>query len=118
MSDEIKAGSVLYKAYYDTRMRNRDGHVTVKSVGSKWITTAGSRPERFDAKTLRGESNSCRLYLSKDVHDAEVARSKAWERLRRILDRHTPPEDLGTEELQQAIDLLTAKKQAEIEEKS
>ncbi|MNU27291.1 hypothetical protein D3C71_156770 [compost metagenome] len=112
MNDEIKAGSELYKVYNDSRA-GRNGTVVVKSVGPKWITMDGFRGERFDKATLRAEGGSSRLYLSKDIHDAEVARSSAWERLRRILDRHTPPEDLSTEAMLQAIDLLTAKKQAE-----
>jgi hypothetical protein len=117
MHDEIKAGSELYKVFSDSRA-GRNVPVVVKSVGPKWITLDGFRSERFDKVTLRAEGGNSRLYLSKDIHDAEVARSSAWERLRRILDRHTPPEGLSTEAMQQAIDLLTAKKQAEIGDNS
>jgi hypothetical protein len=109
MQNEIKPGDQLYKVHYDSRMRSRDGHVTVKSVGPKWITTEGTRPERFDTQSLRGENSNVRLYLSKEIHDGELARSNAWQRLRRILDRHTPPEGVTAEALQQAIELLDPK---------
>lgn len=117
MNDEVKPGSELYKVYNDSRA-GRNGPVVVKSVGPKWITMDGFRGERFDKTTFRAEGGNSRLYLSKDIYDAEVARSKAWERLRRILDRHAPPEGLTTEAMQQAIDFLTVKNQTEIGENS
>lgn len=109
MEQSIKPGDQLYKVHNDSRMRNRDGHVTVKSVGPKWITTEGIRPERFDAQTLRSENTHSRLYLSKELRDAEFARTNAWQHLKKLLDRYAPPEDLTTEAIQQAIDLISAK---------
>lgn len=110
MENTIKPGDQLYKVYNDSRMSNRNGHVIAKSVGSKWITTNESRPERFDTTTLRGENTNSRLYLSKEVYDAEAARANAWERLRKLLERYSPPEELTIEAMKQAIDLLTPKK--------
>jgi hypothetical protein len=108
MQNEIKAGSELYKVFNDSRA-GKDCSVTVKSVGPKWITIDGFRGERFDKETMRSESGHSRLYLSKEIREAEVARSSAWQTLRRLADRISAPEHLSTDDIKQAIDLLTAK---------
>jgi hypothetical protein len=109
MQNEIKAGSELYRVYNDSRAGS-NGAVSVKSVGSKWITIDGYRGERFDKETFRSESGRSRLYLSKDIHDAETARSSAWQTLRRLADRTSAPEHVSTDDIKHVIDLLTAKK--------
>ncbi len=109
MQNEIKAGSELYRVYNDSRV-GKNGFVVVKGVGSKWITIDGFRAERFDKETLRAETGRSRLYISKDIHDAEVARSNAWQTLRRLADRPSAPEHVSTDDIKQVIALLTAKK--------
>ena len=106
MHEEIKVGSKLYKVYYDPRV-GRNGDVTVKTIGTKWLTVLdGSREERFDPKTWRAESGRSQLHASKEVHDAIQARSNAWHRLKRAMDRYTPPEHLSTEEIVQMLEVL------------
>lgn len=109
MEKTIKPGDQLYKVHNDHRMRSRDGHVTVKSAGAKWITTTDG--QRFNTSDLRGDNTHSRLYLSKEIWDAEVARQNAWDRLRKLVERFSPPEALSTEDMKQAIALLTVKKQ-------
>ena len=106
MHGEIKVGSKLYKVYNDPRV-GRNGDVTVKTIGTKWLTVLdGSREERFDPKTWRAESGRSQLYISKEVHDAIRARADAWHKLRRAMDRYTPPEHLSTEDIVQMLEVL------------
>jgi len=109
MHEEIKVGSKLYKVYNDPRI-GRNGYVTVKTIGTKWLTVLdGSREERFDPKTWRAESGRSQLHASKEVHDAARARIDAWHRLRRAMDRYTPPEHLSTADVLQMLELLLPK---------
>lgn len=110
MHEAIKSGSQLYKVQTDSRF-GRNEHVVVKGIGPKWITIEGHRGERFDRVTLRSESLRSRLYLSKEVHDAEVLRVDEWQRLRRfVMDRYSPPSEIPTETFQQVLDILNAPK--------
>ncbi|NTF18164.1 hypothetical protein G6L37_07075 [Agrobacterium rubi] len=107
LPDDIKSGSQLYRVYNDSRV-GRSEHVIVKGIGPKWITIDGHRGERFHRDTLRSEGNRSRLYLSKEIHDAELARSAAWNELRRLVTTtYVPPEELSTDTILEAVALLT-----------
>lgn len=107
MEHSIKPGDQLYHVYNDSRDQ-RPGFITVKSVGKKWITSDQRRPHRFDIETLRSENGRSRLYLSKEIHDAEVERREAWGTLRNLIQSvYVPPEQVPTEDILKAIGLLT-----------
>lgn len=82
---KIKKGDtvVVYNGYAN-RGTDREAHEdTVKSSGSKWITTTNCQI-RFDAITLRGEWGGSRLFLG-TMKEYEDWKSK--ERLRKDMIR-------------------------------
>jgi hypothetical protein len=106
---DITQGSVLYRVYHD----RRDGspkEVTVTSVGREWIGVDDHRTKRFRKDTMIADAGRARLYPSKEVYEAELARRTNWQKLRQLVSsKWQVPEDLSSDDIRKALGLLTSK---------
>jgi hypothetical protein len=103
---EITKGSIFYLVYDD----KRDGsskEVTVTSVGREWIGVDDYRTKRFRKGTMISDCGRAKLYGSREVYEAELARKTNWDKLRQTVSATWKvPEDLSGEAIQKALDLL------------
>lgn len=110
------AGDKLYAVPTDKRMGKPEWLIVLK-VGRKWLTLrregAGFEWGRCDRDTLKVDSGGYAaryvLYRTKEEYEHMVERSKAWERLRALVDRvYSPPPHIPLDAVQQAIAILSA----------
>lgn len=85
--------------------------VTITKVGRKWATVGESwRQERIDLETLqadgKGYSSPGCCYLSRELYEAEVERQALWSILTRKIQHTRCPDEIGIEDIKQAMQLL------------
>lgn len=80
--------------------------VTIVSVGPRWVNTARkdgrNAVERFDhsGKSEHTFGYAPRLWPSRAAYEADLARQRAWSRLRKMVEGYHPPAHLTTEEIE------------------
>lgn len=87
----------------------------VTKVGRKWadITVDGAPSYirwRVDMVSLRAESGgygTAVCYLDESEYDENVARGKAWDKLRQLVDKQwSPPQGVTSAQIESAIELI------------
>lgn len=102
--NEIKVGTVLYRAFRDSRA-GRNSEVTVESVGTKYLTFKERNVAKIDKIMLR-DSYSV-FWPSKEAYDDHCERDQAWQNLRRfVMDRHFPLPGVHVQTIRMAHELL------------
>lgn len=80
--------------------------VVIVSVGPRWVNTARKDrfnvTERFDhsGKSEHTFGYAPRLWPTREAYEADLARQRAWSRLKKAVDNWHPPAHLSTEEIE------------------
>lgn len=115
MSDAKKKFWVGQQLYWVSNSRHGSNHhVTVESIGRKWIGISGRR--RISAETMVHDGGQYapagRCYFSEEEHDAEMERNREWELLLVLTKyRYPVPAHLTTEMIRAVIALLEPPKE-------
>lgn len=103
---KYEAGQVLWYVPRDGRNARE---VKVTSVGRKWARLGASYRVALDSTHVDGGNYASpgTLYLSKEAHELVLARARAWNKLRRCIERSWyPPEHITRESIERAAAAL------------
>jgi hypothetical protein len=97
---------------YGNSGNKRGREVTITKVGRVYLTLSnGYRVFRDTLKVKSDYTTGVTVYFSELDHLTAHGRSEAWSSLRRLIDsKHTCPDHLSREEIDQAIELLSPPK--------
>jgi hypothetical protein len=111
MKRKLVPGQKLWLVY-GNYSRREPKYVTVQKVGRKWATLVELDYDRVNVETLQFEKGRWgdRCYLSREEHEAEVARNRALSALRVALGYWTQiHKDVTADDIFAAMRLLRLK---------
>jgi hypothetical protein len=106
----LTVGQKLWFVWADKR-RGDPHEVTVTRIGRKWAYLDRYETYRIDSNTLAvdggaGRSSPGHCYLSREGYEASLARNRAWNDLRKEIDRRKRPAGVTVEQIAEARRLL------------
>ena len=94
MSETLKVGDSLWFVYSDSR-RGRAHEIVVRSVGRKWADVSPPDWDRISGRIAisdlvmdgKGCTSPGQAYRDRELYEASVERSKAWDAFRQEFSR-------------------------------